>query len=484
MPKYTLIQDHDVLDTWFSASLWPFATLGWPEQTAELPTFYPTQVLVTGFDILFFWVARMVMMGLKFTGQVPFQTVYVTGLIRDSEGQKMSKSKGNILDPIDLIDGIDLDSLVTKRTSGLMQPEQAQKIEKLTRREFPHGIPAFGTDALRFTYCALANTGRDIRFDLGRIEGYRNFCNKLWNAARYVLMNTEQQAQDGLNGDREFTLADRWIQTRLQTTIQQARHYFQEFRMDLLAQTLYEFTWNEYCDWYLEFSKPVLVGASSPAIQRGTRYTLVHVLETLLRLLHPLMPFITEEIWQRVAPLLNNNAPTIMLQPYPEVATDKIDQAAEEEITWIKKIVFSLRQIRGEMNIAPSKALDLLLRHDQPSDRERFQSNEAWLKTLAKLASITWLADDAPVPPAAAALVEHLELFIPLAGSIDKEAEVTRWQKEATKFTTELTRIQDRLNNPRYLEKAPGAVVQKERLRAQELETALLKLKQQLEKLA
>lgn len=477
-----LRQDDDVLDTWFSASLWPFATLGWPRQTPELQTFYPTSVLLTGFDILFFWVARMVMMGLKFTGKIPFHTVYITGLIRDSEGQKMSKSKGNILDPIDLIDGIDLESLLQKRTQGLMQPDKAQKITQATKRDFPNGIPAFGTDALRFTYCALANTGRDIRFDLGRIEGYRNFCNKLWNAARYVLMNTEGHMSAAVTA--EPTLADRWIISRLQETINTVTHCFSHYRFDLLAQALYEFTWNEFCDWYLEFSKPVLVGENPSAEQQlATRQTLVHVLETILRLIHPLMPFITEEIWQRIAPLAGKSGDTIMQQPYPVADDKRLDVEATSDIEWLKKAILSLRQIRAEMNIAPRKLLPVLLHKGNVMDQNRVNRNLPFLQTLAKLESVTWLNSDTTPPPAATALVDDLELLIPLAGIIDKNAELARLGKESVKLEKEITRLQVKLDNADYIAKAPEEVVNKERLRMQELQEAAAKIREQQVKL-
>ncbi len=478
-----LRQDDDVLDTWFSASLWPFATLGWPEKTPELDTFYPTSVLLTGFDILFFWVARMVMMGLKFNGKVPFKTVYVTGLIRDSEGQKMSKSKGNVLDPIDLIDGIALDSLIQKRTFGLMQPEKAKKIEQATRRDFPNGIGAFGTDALRFTYCALANTGRDIRFDLGRMEGYRNFCNKLWNAARYVLMNTENFNFNTCTP--QYSLADRWIRSQLQHTIQTITQHFENYRFDLLSQALYEFTWNEYCDWYLEFSKPVLMGENaSEAEQQGTRQTLVFVLETVLRLIHPLMPFITEEIWQLIAPLAEKNGDTIMLQPYPIFDAAEIDKEATTDIEWLKKVVLSLRQIRSEMNISPKKALPLLLQKGEAEDRERLERNKDFLKTLAKIESFTWLSDTDTPPPAAIALVDDLELLIPLAGVIDKEAELARLEKELGKLEKDIARIQSKLNNESYVAKAPAQVVEKERESLKEVQEAMEKIEGQRVKLS
>ncbi len=343
-----LAQDEDVLDTWFSSALWPFSTLGWPERTPELETFYPTSVLVTGFDIIFFWVARMIMMGLEFMGDVPFREVYIHGLVRDAHGQKMSKSKGNVLDPIDLIDGIDLERLVEKRTTGLMQPQMAKKIEQATRKEFPQGIPAFGTDALRFTFAALASTGRDIKFDLKRIEGYRNFCNKIWNAARYVFMNTE--GQDTGLGDEPIALSlpDRWIRSRLQAVIQEVRGQIEGYRFDLAAQALYDFIWHDYCDWYLELSKPVFNDpAAGEAAHRGTRQTLVRVLDAWLRLLHPFMPFITEEIWQRVRPLTASAGETIMLAPYPEPDEAQLDPAAEGEIDWLQQFILGLRRIRA-----------------------------------------------------------------------------------------------------------------------------------------
>lgn len=481
----SLRQDEDVLDTWVSASLWPFATLGWPDKTPEFERFYPTNVLVTGFDILFFWVARMVMMGLKFTGKIPFKTVYVTGLIRDSEGQKMSKSKGNTLDPIDLIDGIDLESLIQKRTQSLMQPEKAQQIAATTRRDYPQGIPAFGADALRFTYYALASTGRNIRFDLGRIEGYRNFCNKLWNAARYVLMNTEQFPEQLSDQAQEFSLPDRWIRARLQQTIAEVTDAFAHFRFDLLAQAIYEFVWNEYCDWYLEFSKPLLTGEGiSVSQQAATRQTLVYIFECILRLLHPLMPFITEEIWQKIAPLAGKEATTIMLQPWPKSESRLLDEAAIADIEWLKKIILSIRQIRGEMNVNPGKIIPLLLRKGQSEDKQRLTSNQNLLMRLARLESIVWLDENTSPPPAAAALVDELELFIPLAGLIDKDAELERLQKELNKLIKELEAINSRLNNPNYVEKAPAAVVDKERQRALEMREAISKLEVQQERLA
>jgi valyl-tRNA synthetase len=473
----SLRQDDDVLDTWFSASLWPFVTLGWPEKTPELETFYPTQVLVTGFDILFFWVARMVMMGLKFKGAVPFKTVYITGLIRDSEGQKMSKSKGNVLDPIDLIEGIDLDALTQKRVYGLMQPDKAKKIEAATRRDFPAGIAAFGTDALRFTYCALANTGRDIRFDMARLEGYRNFCNKLWNAARYVLMHTENvviPTQAPI-----YSLADRWIRSQLQQTIQNVTQHFADYRFDLLAQTLYEFTWNAYCDWYLEFSKPILMGENTPeAEKKGTRETLRYVLETILRLIHPIMPFISEEIWQRVAPPALSGE-SIMQQPYPTLDSSQRDPAATADIDWLQKMVLQLRQIRSQMHISPKKSIPLLLQKGGTQDKARLARNTHFLQTLAKLESIAWLEETQTPPPSAMGLVEDLELFIPLAGLIDTHAELARLEKEFSVLEKESLRIQTKLNNTHYIAKAPAEVVQKEQEKHQEIKSAMEKIEAQ-----
>jgi valyl-tRNA synthetase len=474
-----LTQDEDVLDTWFSSALWPFSTLGWPRQTPELKTFYPTSVLVTGFDIIFFWVARMIMMGLKFTGEVPFREVYIHGLVRDAHGQKMSKSKGNILDPIDLIDGIDIDSLVKKRTTGLMQPEMTKAIEKATRKEFPNGIPAHGTDALRYTFASLASTGRDIRFDLGRIEGFRNFCNKIWNAARYVLMNTEGQ-DCGLSGEVELSLADRWILSRLQVVIQQAREHCAVYRFDLMSQVIYEFIWNEFCDWYLELSKPVLASErGSEALKRGTRRSLVQVLESALRLLHPLMPFITEEIWQRVAPLAGRQGDTIMLQAYPAADAALIDGAAVSEMAWLMEFILGVRKIRGEMNIAPRKPLPVLLQNHSPRDRERVEATRNYTTFLCALESIDFLEPDTAPPESATALVGEMKVLIPMAGLIDKQAELARLAKEIDKLRAEALRCEQKLQNPAFVEKAPTQVVAKERQRLDDMHSALDKLQEQ-----
>jgi len=481
---YNLRQDDDVLDTWFSSALWTFSTLGWPEKTPELAKFHPTSVLVTGFDIIFFWVARMIMMGLKFTGEVPFKQIYVHGLVRDGEGQKMSKSKGNVLDPIDLIDGIELEDLVKKRTYGMMQPEKAAKIEKSTRKQFADGIPAFGTDAIRFTFASLASTGRDIRFDLQRAEGYRNFCNKLWNATRYVLMNTEG-FDTGVDkkADIEFSLADKWIVSRLQNVETEVAKQFDAYRFDLAATALYEFIWNEYCDWYLELAKPILNTDSSDAAKRGTRKTLVNVLETILRMLHPITPFITEEAWQAVSPLAGKHNDTIMLEPYPEADASKIDLDAEAELEWVKKFVIGVRKIRSEMDIAPSKALPVLLAGLNDNDQAWLKNNELYLLSLAKLASIEVLLDEANAPESAVALVGEMKVLIPMAGLIDKEAEISRLDKEIGKLQGEIKRLGGKLSNQGFVAKAPESVVAIEREKLATYETALKNLEAQYEKI-
>ena len=480
-----LRQDEDVLDTWFSSALWTFSTLGWPEDTEELRVFHPSSVLVTGFDIIFFWVARMIMMTLHFRKEVPFHTVYVHGLVRDGEGQKMSKSKGNVIDPIDLIDGIDLEGLVTKRTAGMMQPKLAEKIEKVTRRNFPEGIAPYGTDALRFTYYSLASTGRDIKFDIGRIEGFRNFCNKIWNAARYVMMNCENE-DCGVAADAvvELSLADRWIESRLQQTIAEVERAVGNYRFDIASQALYEFIWNEYCDWYLELSKPVLWDdKASDAAKRGTRRTLIQVLESWLRLLHPLMPFITEEIWQIVAPLAGKSGDTIMLQPYPLSDEKGIDTAANADIEWLKGVIVGIRNIRGEMNIPPGKALDVLLANGDEHDKTRLEDNAPFLKKLAKLDDIHWLAQGEQAPVAATALVGELEILVPMAGLIDKDAELARLERETNKLEKDLARIQGKLNNNAFVDKAPAEVVEKEREKMQMQQQALDKLKEQAQRI-
>lgn len=480
----TLTQDEDVLDTWFSSALWPFSTLGWPQKTSELATFFPTSVLVTGFDIIFFWVARMIMMSLKFTGQVPFREIYITGLIRDAEGHKMSKSKGNVIDPIDLIDGITLDDLIQKRTYGLMQPGMAQKIEKATRKEYPEGIPSYGTDAMRFTFCSVASYTREIRFDTNRLAGYRNFCNKLWNASRFVLMNTADKDTGISREEQVLSLADRWIRSRLQKTLASAHAALAQYRFDLFAQTLYDFTWNEYCDWYLELVKPILNDAqSTPAMQRGTRHTLVTVLESLLRALHPIMPFITEEIWQRIAPLAGVTGESIMVAEYPQVANDLIDEASEAEMTWLQNMVVAIRTIRSEMNISPAKWLPVVLRKGTAIDRDYVSKHEGLVRTLAKIEDITWLAHDEAPPPAAAAFLGELEVYIPLAGFINKAEESARLEREKAKLEKELAQLAGKLGNPQFVNRAPADVVAKEQKKHDELQLNLSKLVQQLQEL-
>ena len=483
--QVVLVQDPDVLDTWFSSALWPFSTLGWPERTDRLDAFYPTSVLVTGFDIIFFWVARMIMMGLRFMGDVPFRDVYIHGLVRDAHGDKMSKSKGNVLDPIDLIDGIGLEALIEKRTKGMMQPHLAEKIAKQTRKDYPDGIPGFGTDALRFTFAALATTGRDVKFDLGRIEGYRNFCNKLWNASRYVLMNTEGQ-DCGQGGEPvEYSAADRWIRARLNATIATVTESHEGYRFDLAAQAIYDFTWNAFCDWYLELSKPVLSGPSaSEAARRGTRATLVGTLETLLRLAHPIMPFITEEIWQKVAPLAGVTGETIMRAPYPTPDPAADDPAAVAEIDWVQQVILAIRRIKGEMNIAPGKPLPVLIANASAQDRAWLEVARPYLDFLARIESLTLLDDAAHAPDSAIALVGGMKLLIPMAGLIDKDAELARLDKEIARLVGEIARIEQKLSNPSFVDKAPAAVVEKERARLAEQSSAVANLKGQRARIA
>ena len=476
-----LHQDEDVLDTWFSSALWPYSTLGWPNRDdPALKTFYPTSVLVTGFDIIFFWVARMIMFGLKFMDEVPFHEVYIHGLVRDAEGNKMSKSKGNVLDPLDLIDGITLDDLLAKRTTGLMQPEMAPRIESATRKHFPDGIPAFGTDALRFTFTALATTGRDIRFDLGRIEGYRNFCNKLWNATRYVLQNTEgEDCKSGVP-----TLADRWIMTRLQLVSAEIDLHIKGYRFDLVARDLYEFVWNDYCDWYIELSKAVLYSDDyPPESKQAARNTLVNVLESILRLLHPIMPYITEELWQRVAKVAMVDGETIMHCHYPQASDALIDREALDELEWVKAFIMGIRQIRSEMDIKPGKPVPVLCQHGSELDRERIERNHALLQPLAKLEGITWLEDDAEAPQAATSLVGEMRQLIPLAGLIDKAAEQARLQKNIQKLEQETARLNGKLGNENFVARAPQDVVDKEKEKLIDAESALASLLAQLQRI-
>lgn len=480
-----LRQDNDVLDTWFSSALWPFATMGWPAQTPELEKFVPSSVLVTGFDIIFFWVARMIMMTLKFTNKVPFKEIYITGLIRDEHGDKMSKSKGNVLDPIDLIDGIDLEPLVAKRTSGMMNPKDAQKIEKRTRAQYKDGIEAYGTDALRTTFCALASTSRDINFDLGRVEGYRNYCNKLWNAARYVLMNTEGEDCGKDNHDFELSIADRWIISRLQNTITAFEKHVNEYRFDLATQALYEFSRNDYCDWYLELSKPILYSDDSSEQQkRGTRHTLVNVLETMMRLLHPMIPFITEEIWQRLTPMVNTSADSIMISPFPIYDESLIDEKALSDLSWLQKLITGVRNIRGELNVSQGKPVNVLLKNADENDRRCLAEYRNFVSALAKLDSIEEAGEQ--TPPASTALAGNLEILVPLAGLIDVKAELARLNKEIEKLSKEQQRLAGKLSNANFVDRAPADVVAKEKEKLAQTETSVNKLieqQKQLEKL-
>ena len=474
-----LKQDPDVLDTWFSSALWPFSTLGWPEKTEEFKTFYPTSVLVTGFDIIFFWVARMIMMGLKFTGEVPFKEVYIHGLVRDSEGQKMSKSKGNVLDPIDLIDGIDLESLVEKRTTGLMRPKDAPKIEKATRKHFPYGIPSYGTDALRFTFASQATLGRDIRFDLGRIDGYRNFCNKIWNATRYVMMTVEDYEVN--SGDEiELGVAERWIISRFQQTISDVTQYIEAYRFDLAAQAIYEFTWDEYCDWYLELSKATLNSPrASEASKNGTRLTLLDVLESLLRVAHPFMPFITEELWQRVARKVGITSDSIMIQPYPELDEGLVDNDVLREVDWLKEFVLGIRRVRAEMDISPGKKLRVVAEGGDEIEKGWLRQNVRYLVAMAKLESIGVLRSG-KAPESATALAGNMTLLIPLEDIIDPEAEKERLAKELKKLAKEREITEQKLAKPSFVERAPTEVVQKAQDRLDETLAAIVRLEDQM----
>ncbi len=477
-PSVALRQDDDVLDTWFSSALWPFSTQGWPEANRNLSTYYPTSVLVTGFDIIFFWVARMIMMGLKFTGEVPFHEVYVHGLIRDHDGQKMSKSKGNVIDPLDIVDGISLDALLAKRTSGLMQPQMKPAIEKATRRQFPQGIAAYGTDALRLSFASLATMSRDLRFDMARVESYRNFCNKLWNAARFVLMNVE--GQDLRREGAEFGLADRWIGARLHAALVRIHAGFADYRLDAVAAAAYQFTWNEYCDWYLELSKAVLQSEhSSDAEKRGVRLTLITTLETLLRALHPLAPFISEEIWQRVRQSAGVSGETIMHAPYPQPGDVPADAEADTEMAWVLAFILGVRQIRGEMDIAPSRRIEVLLRNAQGPDLHWLERNRALLARLAGIAGFTALAPGDAGPIAAVALLGSLEILVPMAGLIDPAAELERLGKRQRKVDGELQKLAAKLADASFAANAPPEVVSKDTQRLAELRTEIAQLSAQ-----
>ncbi|AOD14083.1 valine--tRNA ligase [Xanthomonas fragariae] len=484
--EVALHQDSDVLETWFSSQLWPFSTLGWPDASAMaergFARYLPSSVLVTGFDIIFFWVARMIMATDSFTGQVPFRDVYITGLIRDAQGQKMSKSKGNVLDPLDIIDGISIDALVAKRTSGLMQPRMAEKIEKATRKEFPDGIIAHGADALRFTIAALATHGRDIKFDLGRAEGYKNFCNKLWNVTRFVLMNTEGARFVGVPQPR--TEAEKWILSRLDKVTAETHSHYASYRFDLLAQSLYEFAWNALCDWFVELAKPALNGQDIEAAA-STRHTLLYALEALLRLLHPLTPFVTEELWQQVAPRLGITAATISLQTFPQAGDIDIGgyNTAEADVEWLKSMVSALRRVRSELNVPPSRQVRLLLQAGTADDRTRVARFASQLSFLLKLEAIAWLEAGQDTPPSAAAIVGELTLLVPLEGLVDMDAERTRLDKEIKRVEGEIGKCNGKLGNATFVQNAPAVVVEQERTRLNDWTTQLTGLREQRAKI-
>ena len=492
-----LSQDEDVLDTWFSSGLWTFSTLGWTgdaEKDKEnyfLNTFHPTDVLVTGFDIIFFWVARMIMMTMHFmknedgTPQVPFKTVYVHGLVRDGEGQKMSKSKGNVLDPLDLIDGVDLETLVQKRTTGLMNPKQAAKIEKSTRKEFPEGIQAYGTDAVRFTFCALANTGRDIKFDMKRVEGYRNFANKIWNGTRFVMMNVEGQTVGQTARPDLWELPEQWIVSRLQKATAAVQTAFATYRLDLAAQAIYEFIWNEYCDWYVELTKPVLNDENvSEERKSEVRRVLLAVMEASLRLAHPLMPYLTEEIWQTLAPKLGMSGETIMLAQYPTVDDAFLNDQAEADMQWLQGLIGAVRNIRGEMGLGNARLLPVLLQNTTDAEKAQITRIEALFKALAKVESITFLGTDEQPPLSSSSVIGHVSVFVPMKGLIDPKAELGRLQKDLDKVQKQHDQIATKLGNEGFVAKAPAAVVEGEKVKLAEFADQLAKIKANMEQIA
>lgn len=496
-PEVELKQDEDVLDTWFSSGLWTFSTLGWTGDEAKdkenyfLNTFHPTDVLVTGFDIIFFWVARMIMMTMHFmknedgTPQVPFKTVYVHGLVRDGEGQKMSKSKGNVLDPLDLIDGVDLETLVQKRTFGLMNPKQAAKIEKSTRKEFPEGIQAYGTDAVRFTFCALANTGRDIKFDMKRVEGYRNFANKIWNGTRFVMMNVEAQTVGQTARPDLWELPEQWIVSRLQKAEQAVQQAFATYRLDLAAQAIYEFIWNEYCDWYVELTKPVLNDENvSEERKAEVRRVLLAVMEASLRLAHPIMPYLTEEIWQTLAPKLGISGETIMLAQYPVADEAKINEQAEADMQWLQGLIGAVRNIRGEMGLGNARLLPVLLQNTTEAEKAQIARIEPLFKALAKVESITFLADGEQPPLSSSSVVGHVSVYVPMKGLIDPKAELGRLQKDLDKVQKQHDQIATKLGNEGFVAKAPAAVVEGEKVKLAEFADQLAKIKANMEQIA
>jgi valyl-tRNA synthetase len=471
--ELVLRQDEDVLDTWFSSALWPFSTLGWPERTPELARYYPTAVLVTGLDIIFFWVARMLMMGLKLMGDVPFREVYITGIVRDREGQKMSKSKGNIVDPLDLIDGVDLATLLAKRTEGMMQPHLKSRIEQQTRTEFPDGIPAFGTDAVRLTFASLATMGREIRFDFGRTDGYHRFCNKLWNASQFVHAQISKVATlpSGVAPERnqDYTVADRWIRARLKRCIEDVHAGFASYRFDLITQTLYEFTWYEFCDWYLELTKPVLSDRAAPATARAASTTLTDVLGALCKLLHPLIPFITEELWLALCTKLGTSSSTVMLERFPESEDFAADAEAVAEIEWLKAFIIGIRQIRAEMNLSPGKALPVKLAGASARDRVRVAANRAYIEKLARVSDIEHVEGSVAVRGAATALLGEMRILVPLAGLVDVGAEIARLDKQLARAQKDLEGCRRKLDNASFVSNAPAEIIAKERERAAEL---------------
>ena len=453
-----LTQDEDVLDTWFSSALWPFSSLGWPDETYDLKTFYPTNVLVTGFDIIFFWVARMVMMGLKFMKEIPFKEIYIHGLIKDKNGQKMSKSKGNILDPIDLIDGISLEDLLEKRVQGLMQPEMEKRIINDTKKEFPNGIPDFGTDALRFNFAIQASTGRDIRLDLRRVEGYRNFCNKIWNASRFIKMNTNDFELLDIN-DANGHAIDQWIQSKFAGTIDEIERQFNQYRFDLAATAMYEFVWNDFCDWYIELAKTLINDPEISDSQKDyTKNNLIKMLDAILRMLHPTIPFITEEIWQSLNE--DNKRRSIMKADFPSSNDWRVDDEIVANTEWLKNIVSSVRQIRSEMNIPPNESIKIIINDASNTDSRRLESLGSFILNLASVESITQKDTSDDIPKSAFALLNQMKIYIPLEGLVDIEEEKARLEKKLVKLNQELKSVQDRLSNDTFVEKAPTEVVE------------------------